>query len=127
MQSNFLTTPSSSSSSSSSEGGAAVVTLLGNGMIIEEQYIPQDRMRLVIGAKGTTINQLMLRSSCRIAINQYTGATGSGSSSIGDSATSPTHNSFAVLSCTEPSTPRLPETHKTLSAIHKTTEVVFYK
>jgi hypothetical protein len=39
-------------------------------------------MRLVIGAKGTTINQLMLRSSSRIAINQYTAISTRGSQGL---------------------------------------------
>lgn len=45
-------------------------TVLSNGLIIDETELQADKVRVIIGAKGSTISQIMGHSHCRININQ---------------------------------------------------------
>jgi len=45
-------------------------TILANGLIIDETELQADKVRVIIGAKGSTISQIMGHSHCRININQ---------------------------------------------------------
>mmetsp|Transcript_1443 Transcript_1443/g.2000 ORF Transcript_1443/g.2000 Transcript_1443/m.2000 type:complete len:901 (+) Transcript_1443:33-2735(+) len=45
-------------------------TVLANGLIIDETELQADKVRVIIGAKGSTISQIMGHSRCRININQ---------------------------------------------------------
>ena len=45
-------------------------TILASGLIIDETELQADKVRVIIGAKGSTISQIMGHSHCRININQ---------------------------------------------------------